>query len=215
MTVPVSAGSQISAVRPTYARSCPCPPRTITATDDHVSESSALGPRPATGSRRDPAYQAYMMLRVGFVLLPLAMGIDKFFNVFVNWEQYLAGWYNDIIPGNAHLAMHLIGVVEIIAAILVALKPRYAAYVVAGWLAGIVARPGDDPRLLRRRPARLRADADRAHARAAGLEVRLPGLRRPDQRRQGPVASRTASAPSRGSHQAGEASLAGKPRRPT
>jgi uncharacterized membrane protein YphA (DoxX/SURF4 family) len=109
----------------------------ITATDRHVPASSAWH-RARERFMTDPAYQAYIVLRIGFTLLPLAMGIDKFFNVFVKWEQYLAGWYNDLIPGNAHLAMHLIGVVEIIAAILVALKPRYAAYVVAGWLAGIV-----------------------------------------------------------------------------
>lgn len=87
---------------------------------------------------RDPGYQAFWLLRIGFTVLPLAMGIDKFFNGMVHWEKYLASWYDDILPGNAFTAMHIIGVVEIVAAILVFLKPRYAAYVVAAWLGGIV-----------------------------------------------------------------------------
>lgn len=98
--------------------------------------------RPSTFRQRlpDPAYQAFLLLRIGFAVLPLVMGIDKFFGVLVdpNWEMYLAPWMNDIIPGSAETAMHLVGIVEIIAGILVFVKPRYAAYVVAGWLAGII-----------------------------------------------------------------------------
>ena len=92
----------------------------------------------AERSWSDPAYQAFMLLRVGFAVAPIAFGLDKFFNVLVNWEKYLAGWINDIIPGSASDAMHLVGGVEIAAGLLVALKPRYGAYVVAAWLAGII-----------------------------------------------------------------------------
>jgi uncharacterized membrane protein YphA (DoxX/SURF4 family) len=92
----------------------------------------------STHDRSDPGYQAFWLLRIGFTVLPLAFGIDKFFNGMVTWEKYLASWYNDIIPGNAYTAMHIIGVVEIVAGVLVFIKPRYGAYVVAAWLAGIV-----------------------------------------------------------------------------
>jgi hypothetical protein len=88
--------------------------------------------------KRDPAYQAFWLLRIGFTALPILFGLDKFFGVLVNWEIYLAGWINDIVPGNATDAMHVIGVIEILAGIAVALKPRYAAYVVAAWLGGII-----------------------------------------------------------------------------
>ena len=88
--------------------------------------------------KSDPGYQAFVLLRIGFTLLPIAMGVDKFFNVFVNWESYLAPWINDLSPLSAMHTMHVVGVIEIVAGLLVALKPRYAAYVVAGWLAGIV-----------------------------------------------------------------------------
>jgi uncharacterized membrane protein YphA (DoxX/SURF4 family) len=87
---------------------------------------------------RDPAFQAFLILRIGFTVAPILFGLDKFFNVLVDWEQYLAPWINDIVPGGASTAMHLVGAVEILAGVLVALKPRYGAYVVAAWLGGII-----------------------------------------------------------------------------
>ncbi|MGH2955446.1 MAG: hypothetical protein ACRDL6_00425 [Solirubrobacterales bacterium] len=78
------------------------------------------------------------MLRIGFAVLPVLFGLDKFFDVLVNWEIYLAPWINDIVPGTAAEAMYAVGVIEILAGIAVALKPRYAAYVVAAWLGGII-----------------------------------------------------------------------------
>jgi hypothetical protein len=86
----------------------------------------------------DPAHQAYMLLRVAFTVAPIAFGLDKFFNILVDWTQYLAPWINDILPGNAHDAMHLVGVIEIVAGLVVAFKPRYGAPLVAAWLAGII-----------------------------------------------------------------------------
>jgi uncharacterized membrane protein YphA (DoxX/SURF4 family) len=77
-------------------------------------------------------------LRIAFTVAPILFGLDKFTNVMVDWETYLAPWINDIIPGSAATAMHLVGIVEIVAGISVALKPRYGAYVVAAWLGGIV-----------------------------------------------------------------------------
>src|SRR4051794_9646561 len=88
--------------------------------------------------RSDSAYQAFMLLRIGFTVAPIAFGLDKFFNVMVNWEKYLASWINDIIPGNASDAMHLVGGIEILAGLIVLVRPRYGAYVVAAWLGGII-----------------------------------------------------------------------------
>jgi uncharacterized membrane protein YphA (DoxX/SURF4 family) len=86
----------------------------------------------------DASYQAFVTLRVGFTVLPIVMGVDKFFNNLVNWEQYLAHWISDISPLSAVGTMHAVGVIEIVAGLLVAIKPRYAAYVVAAWLGGII-----------------------------------------------------------------------------
>jgi uncharacterized membrane protein YphA (DoxX/SURF4 family) len=87
---------------------------------------------------RDPRYQAFALLRLGLTVAPIAFGLDKFFNVLVDWPRYLAPWINDIAPGSAQDFMYFVGVTEIIAGVLVGLKPRYGAYVVAAWLAGIV-----------------------------------------------------------------------------
>ena len=102
----------------------------------HAREDRLSGVR--SRLRSDPAYQAFLLLRIGFTVAPIVFGIDKFTNVLVDWTKYLAPWINDIIPGSASDAMYLVGVIEIVAGVIVCLKPRYGAYLVAAWLAGIV-----------------------------------------------------------------------------
>jgi hypothetical protein len=87
---------------------------------------------------RDPRYQAFALMRLAFTVAPIAFGLDKFFNVMVDWPIYLAPWINDIAPGSGQDFMYFVGATEILAGIIVALKPRYGAYIVAGWLGGIV-----------------------------------------------------------------------------
>jgi len=78
------------------------------------------------------------MLRIAFTVAPILFGIDKFFNVMVHWEKYLASWINDILPGTATTGMHIVGVVEIVAGLVVAIKPKFGAPLVAAWLLGII-----------------------------------------------------------------------------
>jgi hypothetical protein len=78
------------------------------------------------------------LLRTVFTIAPIAFGLDKFFGILTDWEQYLAPWVNDIVPGTAHQAMLAVGVVEIAAGLLVAMHPRIGGYVVAAWLLGII-----------------------------------------------------------------------------
>jgi uncharacterized membrane protein YphA (DoxX/SURF4 family) len=87
---------------------------------------------------RDARYQAFAVMRLAFTVAPIAFGLDKFFGVLVDWPVYLAPWIDEIAPGSAQDVMYLVGVTEIAAGILVALKPRYGAYVVAAWLGGII-----------------------------------------------------------------------------
>ena len=87
---------------------------------------------------RDAGYQAFMMLRIAFTVAPILFGLDKFFNVMVDWTQYLAPWINDILPGNAQTGMYIVGVVEIVAGLAVAIRPKYGAPLVAAWLGGII-----------------------------------------------------------------------------
>jgi len=81
---------------------------------------------------------AFWILRVGFVVLPLWMGIDKFTNTLTYWPHYLAPWIPALLSLPAQTVMYVVGVVEVVAAAGVALRPRFAAYVVAAWLAGII-----------------------------------------------------------------------------
>ena len=108
------------------------------ATLERAAPAPAPAPRDAAADRHDPRYQAFLLLRIAFTVAPIAFGLDKFFNVLVDWPTYLAPWIDDIAPGSAQDFMYFVGVIEIVAGVLVALKPRYAAYVVAAWLAGII-----------------------------------------------------------------------------
>lgn len=93
----------------------------------------------AQASRRgDPAYQAFLLLQMTFTLAPIVFGLDKFFNLLTSWEFYLAPAIDNIVPGSAHQAMLMVGVVEVAAGVLVALRPHVGGYVVAVWLAGII-----------------------------------------------------------------------------
>jgi uncharacterized membrane protein YphA (DoxX/SURF4 family) len=84
------------------------------------------------------AFQAFWLLRIGFTVAPILFGIDKFFNWSVYWPKYLAPWIDNIVPGSGQDFMHVVGVVEIAAGLIVAFAPRIGAFVVAGWLGGIV-----------------------------------------------------------------------------
>jgi uncharacterized membrane protein YphA (DoxX/SURF4 family) len=102
-----------------------------------ASASRSTSPFAALAGR-EAGYQAYLMLRLAFAVAPIAFGLDKFFNVMVDWPIYLAPWINDIAPGSAQDFMYVVGGVEILAGLLVAIKPRYGAPLVAAWLAGII-----------------------------------------------------------------------------
>jgi uncharacterized membrane protein YphA (DoxX/SURF4 family) len=91
-----------------------------------------------TGLGVDPARQAYLVLRAAFVLAPIVVGLDKFTNWLVQWDQYLAPVLSDPLPVTPHQAMYAVGVVEVVAGIVVALHPRLGGLVVAAWLAGII-----------------------------------------------------------------------------
>jgi uncharacterized membrane protein YphA (DoxX/SURF4 family) len=97
--------------------------------------------RPAAVTRAewsDARYQAFALMRLAFTVAPIAFGLDKFFNVMVDWPTYLAPWIDNIVPGSGQDFMYVVGAIEIVAGLVVALKPRYGAYVVAAWLAGII-----------------------------------------------------------------------------
>ncbi|MGB9474880.1 MAG: hypothetical protein WCE87_07390 [Candidatus Udaeobacter sp.] len=85
-----------------------------------------------------PAQQAYRLLHFGFTVAPILAGLDKFFHLLVNWDQYIPETVAKVSPVPAHTLMLVVGVIEIVAGIGVALKPRIFAYIVAAWLALII-----------------------------------------------------------------------------
>jgi len=85
----------------------------------------------------NPVYQAYQLLHFGFTVAPIIAGLDKYFDKLVNWDMYLAPWIAHIV-GNTHAFMMFAGAVEIVAGIVVAVRPRWGGYLVALWLFGII-----------------------------------------------------------------------------
>jgi uncharacterized membrane protein YphA (DoxX/SURF4 family) len=90
------------------------------------------------GVLRDPAVQGYLVLRITFVVVPILSGLDKFFNLLVDWPKYLAPWVNDLLPGTAQEFMYVVGAIEIVAGIVVLISPKWGSLLVAAWLAGII-----------------------------------------------------------------------------
>jgi hypothetical protein len=94
---------------------------------------------PAVGIRsHSPAFQAYQLLYIAFIVAPLVAGLDKFLHLLTNWDQYLSPTVAHLLPVSAHTFMQAVGAVEIVAAILVALMPAVGGWVVAAWLCGII-----------------------------------------------------------------------------
>jgi uncharacterized membrane protein HdeD (DUF308 family) len=98
------------------------------------SASAGLGTIAAS-----PAKQAFLILYAGFVLLPILAGLDKFFHLLVNWDQYLAPLATRVLPISGHTFMLVVGVIEIVAGLIVIARPHIGAYVVTLWLWGIIA----------------------------------------------------------------------------
>ena len=86
----------------------------------------------------EPGRQAFVLLRTVFTVAPILFGLDKFSNILVDWTVYLAPVATSVVPLPAQTIMYIVGVVEIIAGIAVAVRPRFGSLVVAAWLFGII-----------------------------------------------------------------------------
>jgi hypothetical protein len=105
-----------------------------------ASADGAFADRTKTTSelRTTPAYQAYQILHAAFVIAPILAGIDKFLHLLTNWDVYLAPRIASLSPIGGHGLMLVVGVIEILAGLLVAFRPRLGAYVVMAWLLAII-----------------------------------------------------------------------------
>jgi hypothetical protein len=85
------------------------------------------------------ARQAFLLLRIAFTVAPILFGLDKFAEILTDdWARYLSSEFNSLLPGNADDAMHIVGVIEVVAGLVVAVAPRYGSLLVAGWLGGVI-----------------------------------------------------------------------------
>lgn len=82
--------------------------------------------------------QAYTLLHVAFVVAPIVAGLDKFTNLLVDWSTYIAPFALNILPFSGDVFMYIVGVIEIVAGVVVLLRPRYGGYLVALWLWAII-----------------------------------------------------------------------------
>lgn len=106
-----------------------------------MAQSMSMAGRMASarsGAASSPAYQAYQILHLGFTVAPVVAGADKFLHLLTNWDNYLAPWIAQLSPVSAHSLMQLVGIIEIIAGVVVAVKPRIGAWVVFAWLWAII-----------------------------------------------------------------------------
>lgn len=107
---------------------------------EHIFEGNAAPNLSTQAETRaaSPGRQAYQILHLGFTVAPILAGLDKFFNLLVNWEQYLPPFVNRLTGGHAHELMLAVGVIEVVAGLGVWFKPKIFAYVVSVWLLLIV-----------------------------------------------------------------------------
>jgi hypothetical protein len=84
------------------------------------------------------ARQAFQILYFGFIVAPILAGLDKFFHLLVNWDQYLAPAIAGFLPVTPHTFMLAVGVIEVVAGIVVAVKPSVGGFIVAAWFWGII-----------------------------------------------------------------------------
>jgi len=107
---------------------------------EHIYSNTSVAGFSSAAKTRDfsPGYQAYRILQLGFTVAPVVAGLDKFFNLLVDWDKYLPPFVNSLTGGHGHELMLAVGVIEVAAGLGVAFKPKVFAYVVAAWLLLIV-----------------------------------------------------------------------------
>src|SRR3954469_18585595 len=103
-----------------------------------MSTFANVGSHTLAAEHSRPAWQAYQLLHVAFTAAPIVAGFDKFLHLLCNWDQYLAPWIARLSPIGGHSLMLVAGVIEIVAGVLVALKPRIGAPIVGAWLCLII-----------------------------------------------------------------------------
>ncbi len=90
------------------------------------------------GVPRPGASQAFSFLYFAYIVVPVTAGVDKYFHYLVDWNIYVSPAYASLVGGNVPRLMDGVGVAEILAGVIVALRPRLGGWIVAAWLWGII-----------------------------------------------------------------------------
>ena len=77
------------------------------------------------------------ILRFTYGIVPIVAGLDKFTHLLTDWAKYLAPAIANMLPIGPHTFMFIVGVIEVIAGVIVFVRPRIGGYIVTAWLAGI------------------------------------------------------------------------------
>jgi uncharacterized membrane protein YphA (DoxX/SURF4 family) len=73
--------------------------------------------------------------KIALGLMAFLAGLDKFFNLLTNWEQYVSPLSQRVLPLSPTSLMHVVGVIEMIVGLAILTKAtRLGAYVAAIWL---------------------------------------------------------------------------------
>jgi hypothetical protein len=101
-------------------------------------KTSANGSATTGSLAPETARQAFLLLRTVFTVAPILFGLDKFLNLLTDWTVYLAPVVTSVVPVSGQNIMYAVGVIEVLAGLLVAYRPRIGSLVVAAWLFGII-----------------------------------------------------------------------------
>jgi len=83
------------------------------------------------------AQKATSLLRWTYGLVPIAAGADKFMHLLTDWDKYLAPSIANLLPMQPHSFMSIVGIIEIVAGVLVLIRPKIGSLIVGIWLIGI------------------------------------------------------------------------------
>jgi uncharacterized membrane protein YphA (DoxX/SURF4 family) len=78
--------------------------------------------------------QIFIILKYTYGLVPIVAGLDKFTNLLTDWEKYLHPGMASMLPFSPNVFMMIVGVIEILAGIIVLVRPAIGGYIVAAWL---------------------------------------------------------------------------------
>jgi len=82
----------------------------------------------------DTVRSVQSILRFTFGLVPIVAGLDKFTVILTDWDMYLHPGIASMLPLSVHTFMQIVGVIEIVAGVLVLIRPAIGGYVVMAWL---------------------------------------------------------------------------------